>query len=186
MNYLVVTFARDDNLLELQNLKDFRGINIKDRNGLTALHHACKNNNLEMVEFLLEKGANVHAINRASQTPLYEAITNKNIEIIKLLLEYGSDINHKDEECGQTPLLHAYLQHRDDLNSLDENTMRLIGFLLDNGADSTIEDAYGCDVLWYAKCSSQLATKNYIIIKMIENREKSREENAEKENVCYL
>ena len=50
----------------------------------------------EIVNFLLEKGANIHQDN-AGETPLYWAARWGHTEIVKLLLDAGANINQADK-----------------------------------------------------------------------------------------
>ena len=48
-------------------------LDIGDRSGKTALHHAAYNGHLEMLSLLLVKGANVKAIDKREKTALHLA-----------------------------------------------------------------------------------------------------------------
>ncbi len=63
----------------------------------TPLHVACGSNQTEIVRLLLEKKANVNAVDEFSQPPLFYAITTENIEIVKLLTEQGADVNIRND-----------------------------------------------------------------------------------------
>jgi ankyrin repeat protein len=55
---------------------------------------ACYNNQIHLVEFLLDQGANVNQIISSDGfTPLYVATFHNNVEIVKLLLEKNADVN---------------------------------------------------------------------------------------------
>lgn len=60
-------------------------INIKDREGQTAIIRACIYNNLDVVKFLLEH--NAHFDNNT----IRHSVNNHNLEIVKLLLSYNVD-----------------------------------------------------------------------------------------------
>ena len=81
--------------------------NAHDRGGYkeTALH---KHIPLEIVEWLVERGADVNIAAHAGRTALFHAVSGRNCEIVRLLLAHGADPCHhtvKWDEC-QTPLLH--------------------------------------------------------------------------------
>jgi ankyrin repeat protein len=70
----------------------------------SMLHVACeKNNPLNVVKLLLEKGLNVNDINRKGQTPLHIAARCMNSNKILLLLEYGANVNVLDK-YGDSPI----------------------------------------------------------------------------------
>ena len=69
----------------------------------TALHIACGNQNLEVIQTLLESGAHVNARDSSLETPLHEACTKNFPEVIKLLVDWGADVNAINDD-GDTPL----------------------------------------------------------------------------------
>lgn len=82
-------------------------INHKDKDGNTALHYAVSESP-ELVEFLLDKGANVNANDSEEHTPLHVAIaaktnTNKKLKIISILFEHGAKVNKANKD-GNTAL----------------------------------------------------------------------------------
>ena len=48
-------------------------LDVGDRTGKTALHHAAYNGHVEMLSLLLLKGSNVKAQDRSDRTPLHYA-----------------------------------------------------------------------------------------------------------------
>ncbi len=66
-------------------------INIADHNGRTALIHASAYGQLEIVRFLISKGANVNLVDKNSCTALIDSIATNRVEIVKILLENGID-----------------------------------------------------------------------------------------------
>ncbi|MBE9183725.1 ankyrin repeat domain-containing protein [Microcoleus sp. LEGE 07076] len=106
-------------------------INIKEenaRNGkrTTLLHNAAKIGFKELVQQLINNGANVVIRDRQKRTPLHYATTK---EVAALLMQ---DINAKDES-GNTPL-HLAVQ---------EDRPEIVSFLIANGAKLNIENKSG-------------------------------------------
>ena len=65
-------------------------INAVDRCGYTPLFFAVKRNNLEVVRFLVGRGANVNAVSRRGHTPLDLALQENYVEIAKFLVVRGA------------------------------------------------------------------------------------------------
>jgi len=71
----------------------------------------------EIAELLISKGADVNAKTTDGDSVLHIAIINKRIEMIKLLLENGADINAKNHK-NETPLDLAILYKYTDITEL--------------------------------------------------------------------
>ena len=79
-------------------------VNVRDSEGFTALHHAAARGDNEMIKYLVSKGANVMAVNRAGQTTVDmanspEQRTQPFPETIKLLEGMGAKNNHNCRAC---------------------------------------------------------------------------------------
>ena len=79
-------------------------VNSKDHEGNTALHNAASRGDNEMIEYLVSKGADPKAVNRAGQTTVDMANgpvqrTQPYPETIKLLEGLGAKNNHKCVSC---------------------------------------------------------------------------------------
>jgi len=83
-------------------------VNAASADSSTPLHWAVKGNNLQIVNLLIDAGANVNAETRYKITPLSLASANGNAAIIERLLKAGVDPNGTSEE-GQTALMSAAL-----------------------------------------------------------------------------
>ena len=84
-------------LLEAINRSSRDDVIYKNENKLTCLHLAVQINNADIVKALIEKGADVNAINDRGVTPLHLAIVKKQPEeVIKTLIENGADYNVKE------------------------------------------------------------------------------------------
>ena len=68
-------------------------VNTPQIDGMTALHWAAYQDDLETEELLVRAGANVKAANRYGVTPLSLACTNGNGAMVELLLQAGADPN---------------------------------------------------------------------------------------------
>ena len=81
-------------------------VNAPQIDGMTALHWATYQDDLETTKLLVGAGANVKAANRYGVTPLSLACTNGNAAIVELLLESGADPN-TTLPGGETALMTA-------------------------------------------------------------------------------
>ena len=68
-------------------------LNIKNKEGDTALILATINNHKEIVKLLIVAGADVNLKNNKGNNALLYASLNKNIDIAKLLIDAGTNIN---------------------------------------------------------------------------------------------
>lgn len=51
---------------------------------MTALHHACKKGYLDITKMLIERGADVDAVDSMNRSPLFYALITENKELIKV------------------------------------------------------------------------------------------------------
>jgi len=73
---------------EVQKLDD---INIQNKYGWTLLHVAIRRDRRDMVNFLLDNGADINKIDGVGWTPLMEAIMDDIPELVNVLVDYGAD-----------------------------------------------------------------------------------------------
>lgn len=111
-----------------------------DDMGFTALHGVAGEEQAELAEFLIKKGADVSAKNDVDMTPLHIA---QNTSIIEVLIRYGADINAK-AHFGWTPLL-VQAQESEESGALET-----IEALLKAGADPNMVDDRGHTALAFA------------------------------------
>ena len=62
---------------------------ILDVRGKNSLHLAVSNGFLEMVKYLIEKGSDVHVIDKYNRSCLHWAAMNKHYDVVKELLNAG-------------------------------------------------------------------------------------------------
>ena len=60
--------------------------------GRTPLHVACLEGQLQVIHYLLVRGASPHVVDKHGQTPLHDAIHSANEDAILLLREFGAHL----------------------------------------------------------------------------------------------
>ncbi|XP_016912474.1 poly [ADP-ribose] polymerase tankyrase isoform X3 [Apis cerana] len=125
-NSALLDAAKKGNLARVQRLVTQDNINCRDAQGRnsTPLHLAAGYNNLEVAEFLLERGADVNAQDKGGLIPLHNASSYGHLDIAALLIKYNTVVNATDK-WGFTPLHEAAQKGRTQLCAL----------LLAHGAD---------------------------------------------------
>ena len=81
---------------------------------MSALHFACRENNLKMVKLLIEASVPVNGADDRGKTPLHKAVCCGDLNIVYFLLEKGANVNQADHD-GITPLDLASEEKRFDL-----------------------------------------------------------------------
>ncbi|XP_057616080.1 BCL-6 corepressor-like protein 1 [Chionomys nivalis] len=71
--------------------KHSEDVNHRDNAGYTALHEACSRGWTDILNILLQHGANVNCSSQDGTRPVHDAVVNDNLETIWLLLSYGAD-----------------------------------------------------------------------------------------------
>jgi ankyrin repeat protein len=117
--------------------------NVKQNGGWTLLHTAL--NSREMVEYLIEIGADIEARSDGQWTPLHSQAYGGHKDGVELLLEHGADIEAK-HAYDITPLL----------NSIRWNRVEAAKILIEKGAKVDSPDTLGRTPLILS------ATKGYL------------------------
>ncbi|XP_078663107.1 protein phosphatase 1 regulatory subunit 12A-like isoform X11 [Branchiostoma floridae x Branchiostoma belcheri] len=86
-----------------QLLTNGADINTANVDGLTALHQACIDDNMDMVKFLVEKEADMEYPDNEGWTALHATVSCGHLEITQYLIEHGADLSAVNNE-GETPL----------------------------------------------------------------------------------
>ncbi|XP_077966089.1 poly [ADP-ribose] polymerase tankyrase-2-like [Styela clava] len=121
-------------LARVQKLCTTKNINCRDHQGRnsTPLHLAAGYNNLEVVEYLIEHGADVNAQDKGGLIPLHNASSYGHVEIAAFLIKNGALVNATDR-WAFTPLHESAQKGRTQLCTL----------LLAHGADPTMKNQEG-------------------------------------------
>ena len=110
------------------------GIDAPDGDARTSLIHAVAYDNTDLLEWLVDHGANLNHQDRIGYTALHFAGQNKLVKIAQYLLEKGANPNLQDIH-GNSPLWTAVF------NSMDEKGV--VNLLLRHGADVDLRNKYG-------------------------------------------
>ena len=120
-------------------------VNSKDDTGTPMLNIACRTDNFEFVEMLLNLGADINALSEdRGYTAVMDAVWRGNEKITRYLIEKGAELNTINKE-GQTNLILA-------VGANKENIVRI---LAENGADPDIKDGMGMSAYTYATLFNQ-------------------------------
>jgi len=119
--------------------KDAQLIDADGRNNKEPLHWAAERGHLEVVEFLISKGADMNAKNVEDETPLHYAAGYGYLDVVKLLVSKSAAVNAKTKN-GSTPVSYAASQNRVDI----------VKFLMEKGADVTATEVDGYNILHHS------------------------------------
>ena len=84
----------------------------KSRDGMTPLHAAVENGNIEIIQFLLDSGAKTNIRDFQKRTPLMMMDSDATPEILDLLLRYGAKVQLVDKE--KNTVLHQFVGNADN------------------------------------------------------------------------
>jgi len=114
------------------------GANVNARNqfGMTPLHYAVSNDDMEAVTFFVENGADIHVHDSLfGSTPLHNVFGNKSASIAEYLISKVAKVDSRDKD-GATPLFEA--------------TEEISRFLISKGANVNAVDHDGRTPLFSA------------------------------------
>ena len=135
---LAATFGHTETVRTLLCMPEV-DVNQSDNSGNTPLHHAAMRQHLDVVQLLIDAGAdidakNVHFYNGRGCTPLHYACAGGELDIVKMLVNAGADVSVADNNPGNTCLtLAAQKGHTETvrylvgLNKVNVNYRNLLG-----------------------------------------------------------
>lgn len=130
-------------------------IETKSDSGNTALKIASKKNHFELIDYLIEQGADVNSRStRNRSTPLHAAAYRGHYEVVQLLLKHGADISARNHN-GNTPLSLA----------AKKNHARVVELLLQSGASLEVQNNKGATPLIMAAAHGSLSTTQLLLDK---------------------
>ncbi len=155
--------------------RDPNQINVQDVQGFTPLHLAFSKGHIEIVEFLLNHGADTELEIFNGETPLMVAARyarHGQYETLKTLLEHGAKVNHKDKH-GRAALhkaamysgkevMNLLISYGADVNARDEHQSTPLhqAAMLNNieAAKALVE--HGADIFAKTYCDEKNMTES--------------------------
>lgn len=148
--------TRGDQQAVIELLSEKFATQISDFNGNSALHHACKNNQPEIIKLLLDAGADPGSKNSIGRNTVAEAVNAGLPDIVSLLLDAVPCSEHKARLA--TEALAALDGYHDDGHEpedwatytpkLIEHLYQSISLLLKAGANPNVPDRHGNPILY--------------------------------------
>lgn len=113
----------------------------------TALINAARDGHLDVVQYLVEQGADIEAqdMNR-SATVIYSALSG-HLDVVKCLVEHGADTEVKDWSGSSAPIKATSLRH-----------LPVVKCLVQQGTDIELQNDIGCTALIMAASLGDLDT----------------------------
>ncbi|XP_066156135.1 E3 ubiquitin-protein ligase MIB1 [Euwallacea fornicatus] len=130
-------------------------VEIEDKDGDRAVHHAAFGDEPAVVQLLAHAGADLNARNKRRQTALHIGVNKGHIGVVKMLLDLGCHPSLQDLE-GDTPLHDAISKKRDDMLTL----------LLDHNADITLTNNNGFNALHHAALRGNPSAMKILLSKL--------------------
>ncbi|XP_060075013.1 serine/threonine-protein phosphatase 6 regulatory ankyrin repeat subunit C-like [Ylistrum balloti] len=131
------TVRQDMGMTKMLLSRDSEMVHCRDIEGKSALHMAIETGQPELVELLLNNGANVNASTDNGISPLMVLCMDSNIEnkvrLLRILIDAGADVSLRDYKCKRTALHNAVIN----------GNFELFEILLCAGSDPNLLDVTG-------------------------------------------
>lgn len=102
-SYPLISATWNNQATTLNHLLNTEGIEVNIKGGLDGsfpLQSACANMDLQCVERLLEKGADINAIDPDGDQAIHLAACTGNLRVLEFLLQHNADVTHNSELRG--------------------------------------------------------------------------------------
>jgi ankyrin repeat protein len=185
-------------VLFLANIMDSKGVSLQHSSDFEGLHpamyHAVIGGHTAMVEFLLDRGFEVDALDENQKSLLHRAVEAGHKDIVELLLNRGADIHHRPKglygvahracKAGNFDILDLLIKRNADVNletSQKKHTplflaackghFRVVKLLVENKANIHAQTALGSFASAGAAYNNHIEIVRYLFDKEFENRE---------------
>lgn len=138
--------------------------NVTDVNGHSALSLARKNQNIEIIEGLIDAGANINTGEEVLETLILWAVAANNINFVKKIIAAGGNIEITDESRRNALMYAAY-----------KKNVEIAKVLLSSGANCNTKDNEGRTALMYA--AMQINDRGFLgrMMPLVESNKKDEE-----------
>jgi len=85
----------DEEIFRVATQKAYNWVNEVDMNLENVIFHAASTGDIRMIEWLIERGAEVNKIGRCNTTAAHRAVIGSNLEILELLYNNGAPLHIK-------------------------------------------------------------------------------------------
>jgi uncharacterized protein len=109
--------------------------------------------NLESVMEAIADGVDINAIGESEYTALWSASWDGNVPIVRALIEAGANLDIRDEELGQTPVMVA----------VSRNQTLVVHLLVEAGANVNLPDRNGRTPLMEAAATGKVETVKVLL-----------------------
>ncbi|XP_043469215.1 putative ankyrin repeat protein RF_0381 [Leptopilina heterotoma] len=140
--YFVIKYLDEDFKSVINKCEDFDVNELMHSNEMSLLHSAIEGKKQNVVEILIEFGANVDVKDGSQQTPLFYAVESKQIEIAEMLLKAGANVNAKDLD-DIMPINFAFGEREDTNGNEKYKPSKLVKLLCSYGADLNFKNENG-------------------------------------------
>jgi hypothetical protein len=149
-----VRAAQEDNLEALTNLIAGMNVNLRDkRSHTTALEHAVRNSNREMVQLLIAAGANVNLKDESDETALMMLDSDATSDLVWDLINAGARVSLKDN-VGHTALMRA----------ASANNLEAVKALIEAGAEVDARNNQGQTALMLAAAEGNVNVVRTLVL----------------------
>ncbi|MBA0746500.1 hypothetical protein Gogos_009010 [Gossypium gossypioides] len=160
--HVTVSSAHPEMVKLLSDAADESVVNGIDEEGWAPIHSAASIGNLEIMEILLSKGANVNVKNDGGRTALHYAASKGWLKIAELLISHGCTPLHRAASTGKSALCELLIEEGAEVDATDRagqtplmsavicQNKEVALLLIRHGADVDIEDKEGYTVLGLA------------------------------------
>ena len=89
--------------------------NIRMKYGWACWHFACEKGHLQIVQYLIEKGANIEEKDQRRQPPFHPASLQGKTDVVKYLVDKDANKNAQNKEEKLHMMLFPWRSERDDI-----------------------------------------------------------------------